>query len=116
MSSTGEVACFGQDKNTAYLKAMMSSGYKLPQKNILLSIGAYKHKEEMKESVRLLDAMGFKLFGSYNTADYYNQVFKDQNIAIQWRGKHALCIYSPPPHRTQLSLSLKLFRDTMTMF
>ena len=83
MSSTGEVACFGQDKNTAYLKAMMSSGYKLPQKNILLSIGAYKHKEEMKESVRLLAAMGFKLFGSYNTADYYNQVFKDQNIAIE---------------------------------
>ena len=83
MSSTGEVACFGEDKNTAYLKAMMASGFKLPQKNILLSIGAYKHKEEMKESVRLLNAMGFKLFGSYNTADYYNQVFKDQNIAIE---------------------------------
>ena len=23
-------------------------------------------------------------------------IFKDQNSAIQWRGKHALCIYLPP--------------------
>ena len=44
MSSTGEVACFGEDVHTAYLKAMLSSGFKLPQENILLSIGAYKHK------------------------------------------------------------------------
>ena len=44
MSSTGEVACFGEDVHTAYLKAMLSSGFKLPQANILLSIGAYKHK------------------------------------------------------------------------
>ena len=44
MSSTGEVACFGEHKYTAYLKAMMSSGFKLPKKNIMLSIGAYKHK------------------------------------------------------------------------
>lgn len=42
MSSTGEVACFGHHPFTAYLKALMSSGFKLPQKNILLSIGAYK--------------------------------------------------------------------------
>ena len=42
MSSTGEVACFGDHPYVAYLKAMMSSGFKLPQKNILLSIGAYK--------------------------------------------------------------------------
>ena len=44
MSSTGEVACFGEDVHTAYLKAMLSSGFKLLQENILLSIGAYKHK------------------------------------------------------------------------
>ena len=83
MSSTGEVACFGEDVHTAYLKAMLSSGFKLPQENILLSIGAYKHKDEMKESVRLLHKMGFNLFGSYNTADYFNEVFKDQNIVVE---------------------------------
>ena len=42
MASTGEVAAFGHDMHTAYLKALLSSGFKLPKKNILLSIGSYK--------------------------------------------------------------------------
>ena len=47
MSSTGEVACFGENRHEAYLKAMMATGFKLPKKNILLSVGSYKHKMEM---------------------------------------------------------------------
>jgi carbamoyl-phosphate synthase/aspartate carbamoyltransferase/dihydroorotase len=42
MSSTGEVACFGEDRYEAYLKAQISSGFKIPKQNILLSIGSYK--------------------------------------------------------------------------
>lgn len=42
MTSTGEVACFGEDRYEAYLKAMLSTGFKIPKKNILLSIGSYK--------------------------------------------------------------------------
>ena len=34
-------------------------------------------------SVRLLFDMGFKLFGSYNTADYFNEVFKGENILVE---------------------------------
>merc|ERR1712048_1382483 len=39
MQSTGEVACFGMNQHEAFLKAMMSAGFKLPAKNILLCIG-----------------------------------------------------------------------------
>lgn len=42
MASTGEVACFGENRYEAYLKAMLSTGFKIPKKNILLSIGTYK--------------------------------------------------------------------------
>lgn len=42
MASTGEVACFGEDRYEAYLKAMISTGIKIPNKNIFLSIGSYK--------------------------------------------------------------------------
>ncbi|KAK8010386.1 aspartate carbamoyltransferase catalytic subunit [Apiospora arundinis] len=35
MASTGEVASFGMDKYEAYLKALMSTGFKIPKKNIL---------------------------------------------------------------------------------
>lgn len=42
MSSTGEVACFGEDRYEAYLKAMLSTGFTIPTRNILLSIGSFK--------------------------------------------------------------------------
>ena len=42
MASTGEVACFGEDRYEAYLKAMLSTGFKLPERSILLSVGSFK--------------------------------------------------------------------------
>ena len=42
MASTGEVACFGENRYEAYLKAMISTGFQIPQKSILLSVGTYK--------------------------------------------------------------------------
>ena len=87
MSSTGEVACFGEDPNEAYIKAMMSSGFKLPKKNILISVGAYKHKKEMKESIDLLNKMGYKLYGSKGTSDYFNHEFENKDLVevVDWK-------------------------------
>jgi carbamoyl-phosphate synthase/aspartate carbamoyltransferase/dihydroorotase len=42
MASTGEVACFGDNRFEAYLKALMSTGFSIPEKSILLSIGSFK--------------------------------------------------------------------------
>lgn len=42
MASTGEVACFGDNRFEAYLKSMMSTGFTIPEKSILLSIGTFK--------------------------------------------------------------------------
>ena len=42
MSSTGEVACFGENRYEAYLKGLLSTGFKIPQECILLSIGSFK--------------------------------------------------------------------------
>jgi len=46
MASTGEVACFGENRFEAYLKAIMSTGFDLPRKSILLSIGTFKVRKE----------------------------------------------------------------------
>ncbi|KFY69501.1 hypothetical protein V496_00178 [Pseudogymnoascus sp. VKM F-4515 (FW-2607)] len=70
MASTGEVASFGRDKYEAYLKALVSTGFKLPKRNILLSIGSYKDKNEMLPSVKKLQALGYKLFATAGTADF----------------------------------------------
>ncbi|XP_053678893.1 CAD protein [Anopheles nili] len=73
MASTGEVACFGENRYEAYLKAMMSTGFQIPQKSILLSIGSYKHKMELLPSIRILEKMGYKLYASMGTGDFYTE-------------------------------------------
>jgi len=70
MASTGEVASFGRDKYEAYLKALLSTGFQLPKKNVLLSIGGYKEKVEMLPSMKKLHELGYKLFATTGTADF----------------------------------------------
>ncbi|PBC26011.1 CAD protein [Apis cerana cerana] len=73
MVSTGEVACFGDNRYEAYLKGIMSTGFHIPQRGILLSIGSFKHKMELLPSIRSLHKMGYKLYASMGTADFYTE-------------------------------------------
>jgi carbamoyl-phosphate synthase/aspartate carbamoyltransferase len=73
MASTGEVACFGRTKYEAYLKGLIATGFRLPNKNILLSIGSFKDKVEMLPSIERLHKMGYKLFATAGTADYIQE-------------------------------------------
>ena len=79
MASTGEVACFGRDKYEAYIKALISTGFRLPKKNILLSIGSFKDKMELLPSVMKLHRLGYNLFATAGTRD----VFHEHNIPMQ---------------------------------
>jgi carbamoyl-phosphate synthase large subunit len=74
MSSTGEVACLGDDFNEAFLKSVLSTGQKIPQKAALLSTGTPKTKAELLEDLFTLKEMGLKFYGTKGTADYYNQI------------------------------------------
>ncbi|KAF9298195.1 hypothetical protein BGZ74_009492 [Mortierella antarctica] len=73
MASTGEVACFGKDKYEAYIKALISTGFTLPKKNILLSIGSFKEKQEMLPAVKRLRSLGYSLFATAGTADFMSE-------------------------------------------
>ena len=72
MSSTGEVACFGVNAYEAFLKGMMAANFKLPTKNILVSIGPAAAKAEFLASgaAKQLQDMGFTLFATKNTHEY----------------------------------------------
>lgn len=73
MASTGEVACFGRTKYEAYIKGLIATGFRLPNKNILLSIGSFKDKVEMLPSIERLHKMGYNLFATAGTADYIQE-------------------------------------------
>ncbi|NXY80061.1 PYR1 protein, partial [Glareola pratincola] len=83
MTSTGEVACFGENRCEAYLKAMLSTGFKIPKKNILLTIGSYKNKSELLPTVRTLETLGYKLYASLGTADFYTE-HGIKVMAVDW--------------------------------
>ena len=84
MASTGEVACFGENRYEAYLKAMISTGFRIPKRRIaLLSIGTHKHKQELLPSIRTLSQMKYRLYASLGTADFYNEKGIEVE-AIEW--------------------------------
>ena len=70
MSSTGEVGCLGNDTNEAILKSMLSVGYRIPQKNILLSTGGAKQKADMLDSALRLHQRGYNLYATGGTHQY----------------------------------------------
>lgn len=70
MSSTGEVGCIGDDFYEAILKSMISVGYAIPKKNILLSTGDSRSKTDMLSAAQALQDKGFNLFATKGTADF----------------------------------------------
>ncbi len=70
MASTGEVGCIGDNFYEAILKAMLSVGYQIPKKNILLSTGPMRSKVELINSCRLLQEKGYNLFATFGTHNF----------------------------------------------
>ena len=71
MASTGEVGCIGDTFYEAILKAMLSVGYRIPEKNILFSSGPVRYKVELLESARKLSSKGYHLFATKGTHDFF---------------------------------------------
>ncbi|ORY65375.1 uncharacterized protein BCR38DRAFT_432593 [Pseudomassariella vexata] len=110
MASTGEVACFGSDKYEAYLKALISTGFKIPKSNILLSIGSFKDKKEMLPSVAKLQRMGYKLFATAGTADF----LQEHGIPVQYL--EVLGKEEDDDQRSEYSLTQHLAKNMINLY
>jgi len=95
MASTGEVGCIGDDSSCAILKAMLSVGYKIPKKNILLSTGTAKEKTDMLAAARLLTEKGYNLFATGGT----------HNVLVE-NGIPSTLVYWPSQEGTPQALDL----------
>ncbi|MDR2501000.1 MAG: carbamoyl-phosphate synthase (glutamine-hydrolyzing) large subunit [Treponema sp.] len=116
MASTGEVGCIGMDLHDAFLKALLSVGYRLPKKNILLSTGTIEEKLDFLDSARKLERMGYELFASRGTAKFLlaNSVpvralnwpleSKEPNIASYIRRREIDMIINIPKNNRALEL------------
>jgi len=83
MASTGEVGCIGDDVPCAVLESMLSVGYRIPEKNILLSTGTPEQKANMLAAARMLIEHGYNLFATGGTSRYLtdNEV---PNTLVHW--------------------------------
>ncbi len=70
MASTGEVGCLGDDFEEAFLKAMLSVGFKLPVKHVLISAGKMSEKVEFLSAAKLLLKQGTILYATEGTHQF----------------------------------------------
>ncbi len=73
MSSTGEVGCIGDGFSEAMLKSMLSVGYNVPKKGILISSGEAKSKVDLLDACKQLHEKGFKLYASHGTQKFLEE-------------------------------------------
>ncbi|EXZ57682.1 carbamoyl-phosphate synthase (glutamine-hydrolyzing) large subunit [Bacteroides fragilis] len=83
MASTGEVGCIGSDTSCAVLKAMLSVGYRIPKKKILLSTGTPKQKVDMLEAARMLQKKGYDIFATGGSSKFLTENGVE-NIRVYW--------------------------------
>ncbi len=70
MASTGEVGCIGVDTNEAILKSMLSVGYSVPRKAVLLSTGSPKQKIDMLDAAHMLHNKGYRIYATGGTHQF----------------------------------------------
>ena len=83
MASTGEVGCLGDDTNTALLKSMLSVGHRIPDKNILLSMGGPKQKATLLDAARQLVKNGYKLYATVGSSNFLTENGVE-NTKVYW--------------------------------
>jgi carbamoyl-phosphate synthase large subunit len=71
MSSTGEVGCIGENYYDAVLQSMLSVGYRIPEKNILISSGPVRSKLELLKSAKMLAERGYNLYATGGTHKFF---------------------------------------------
>ncbi len=76
MSSTGEVGCLGDDFSEAILKALLSVGYQIPKKRILISSGETRSKATLLEPCKLLQEKGYEIYATHGT----KKVLEDNGV------------------------------------
>jgi carbamoyl-phosphate synthase large subunit len=88
MSSTGEVGCLGDDFSEALLTSMISVGYTVPKKSVMVSSGDAKSKVDLLDACKMLQQHHYTIYATAGT-----QKFLAENgvkaIVVGWPDEQA---------------------------
>ncbi|MDR1756984.1 MAG: carbamoyl-phosphate synthase (glutamine-hydrolyzing) large subunit [Culturomica sp.] len=73
MSSTGEVGCLGDDFNEALLASMISVGYDIPRKSVMVSSGDSKSKVDLLDGCQLLQEHRYDIYATAGTCKFLQE-------------------------------------------
>ena len=110
MASTGEVGCIGEDTSCAILKSMLSVGYRIPEKNILLSTGATKQKVDMLQAAKALKAKGYNLYATGGTSKFLTEN-GIENTRVYWPSEDGHPQALEMLHNKQIDMVVNIPRD-----
>jgi len=70
MASTGEVACFGKDLEEAFLKGILATQGKIPEKGIFISLGGEQKKQDFLNSCKQLTKLNLPIYATEKTSQF----------------------------------------------
>ena len=110
MASTGEVGCIGDDTSCAVLKAMLSVGYRIPEKNVLMSTGTLKQKVDLLQAARALKAKGYNIFATGGSSKFLaeNGV---ENTRVYWQSEEGQPQALEMLHKKEIDMVVNIPRD-----
>ncbi|MDJ0656329.1 MAG: carbamoyl-phosphate synthase (glutamine-hydrolyzing) large subunit [Xanthomonadales bacterium] len=75
MASTGEVGCFGRDMHEALLHGLISTGFRFPQKGVLLSLGPVAEKYWFSDEARVIaNELDLPIYATAGTAEMLSEL------------------------------------------
>ncbi|MCB9201937.1 MAG: carbamoyl-phosphate synthase (glutamine-hydrolyzing) large subunit [Flavobacteriales bacterium] len=116
MSSTGEVGCIGKTAEEALLKSMLSVGYTIPKKNVLVSGGPIESKVTLLPVIKTYQENGFEIFateGTHNflaengiksTLVYWPDSAKEPNVISKLKNEEIDFVINIPKNLTKSEL------------
>lgn len=110
MASTGEVGCIGDDTSCAVLKAMLSVGYRIPEKNILMSTGTPKQKVDLLQAARALRDKGYRIFATGGSSRFLTENGVE-NTRVYWPSEDGHPQALEMLHRKEIDMVVNIPRD-----
>jgi carbamoyl-phosphate synthase large subunit len=77
------VGCIGENYYEAILKAMLSVGYRIPVKNVLISSGPSRGKVELLKSAKMMRERGYNIFATEGTHRFFSENGVE-NTLLHW--------------------------------
>ena len=110
MASTGEVGCIGDDTSCAVLKAMLSVGYRIPEKNVLMSTGTLKQKVDLLQAARSLKAKGYNIFATGGSSKFLTENGVE-NTRVYWPSEEGQPQALEMLHKKEIDMVVNIPRD-----